>query len=482
MAVFSILALILAGSTGCTTYSTKFATLKPELAAGQYEKALATVEDNAGKKDRLLYRLERGLILHYAQRYEESNVEFTTADRMAADLYTKSVSEGAFSLFSNDGAISYRARPFEMALVPYYKAMNYFAMGQPNEAMVEARRASLIMSKYVDVTLEALPDDDKNDLALTSNNGFLLYTSGMLYDFDGEWNDAFIAYRNAATAYQQNHGLLAVEIPLTLAGDLERVSSHLGFNSELEQIKKACPDVFAKSGLVGLGNLGDGRSSPGSWTRGHGEVALFLEVGFVPQKGEVRFDFPIFEGEAYNDPDYWSWQIWSGMGNMQALVHGRKIEYWVSVAAPELQDEKLSNVAKIRVSAGVAGGKVIAGKIENLARSARITFDAEKPSIFTKAIMRGLTKYLTTRGAEKAGGELAGIFANIFGAVTESADTRSWMTLPESVFLARLNLAPGIYDLKVEYLGFRGQVLTSEVIPQVEVKKGDWTFRSHRLY
>jgi uncharacterized protein len=482
VAVFCSLLLLIAGSSGCTTYSAKLVSLKPELATGQYEKALATVEANSGDKDQLLYHLERGLIYHYANNFVDSNVEFAAADRLAADLYTQSISEGAFSLFSNDGAISYRARPFEMALVPYYKALNYFSLGQSDAAMVEARRASLLMSDYVDVTLKALPDEDKSDLALTSNNGFLLYMAGMLYDFDGEWNDAFISYRNAATAYQSNHVLMAVEVPPTLAADLERVSGRLGFQNELADIRESCPDVFSKSQLREAANRAEGRLSPGEWGSGNGEIALFLEVGFVPQKGEVRFDFPIFEGEAYNDPDYWSWQIWAGMGDMQAMVSGKEIEYWASVAAPELQDGKLSNVVKIRVSAGVAGSHTYAAKVENLARAARVTFDAEKGSIFTKAILRGLTKYLATRGVEKSAGELAGLFANIFGAATESADTRSWMTLPESLYLARLNLPPGLYDLKVEYLGHRGQVIASDVIPQVEVINGDWTFHAHRLF
>ena len=202
----------------------------------------------------------------------------------------------------------------------------------------------------------------------------------------------------------------------------------------------------------------------------------------MPIKSQVRFDFPIFEGEAYDDPDYWSWQLWAGMGNTQALVKGRKVEYWVSVAAPELRDGQRGAVAGARISAGVGGGNAVTYRVENLSRQARITFEAEKPSIFAKTILRGLTKYLASRGAEKAGGEWAKLAANIFGAVTESADTRSWLTLPEHVNLARLSLAPGVYDLQVELLDYQGRTLQTETIPQVEVKLGDWTFVSRRVF
>jgi hypothetical protein len=201
----------------------------------------------------------------------------------------------------------------------------------------------------------------------------------------------------------------------------------------------------------------------------------------VAHKTQVRFDIPIFEGEAYNDPDYWSWQIWFGLGNMHALVEGHKIEYWVSVAAPELQDQP-GAIGGARVSAGTAAGNVVAADIANLSRESRITFDAEKPTIFFKTILRGLTKYLASRGAESAGGSWAKVAANIFGAVTESADTRSWLTLPENLHLARLSLPAGTYDLKVELLDRRGRPLDTFTIEQVEVREGDFTFLSRRAF
>ena len=54
--LFSVLIVL----TGCATYSSKFSDLKPELANGEFEAALQTVEDEAGDKERLLYFLERG--------------------------------------------------------------------------------------------------------------------------------------------------------------------------------------------------------------------------------------------------------------------------------------------------------------------------------------------------------------------------------------------------------------------------------------
>lgn len=476
------LLLLLGGAGGCATYTAKMADLKPEFAAGAWDVALATVEKQAGGKDRLLYFLERGLILHYADRWRESNEAFAAAERLSDDLYTKSVSEGAFSLVANDNAISYRARPYELAMVPYFKALNYAYLGERDGAQVEARRGSLQMSRYVDATLGGIREQDRDGLERIRNDAFLLYTSGMIYDWDGELNDAFIAYRNAAVAYQQNRALLDLEIPPSLARDLERVGRRLGFAAELEQVRANCPHVFADLPPGGVGPLTPQEHAAAvSWQPGTGEVVLFLEGGFVSPKTQVRFDFPVFAGEAYADDDTWAWQIYGGLGNVQAMTAGHTIEYWVSVAAPELQDTP-GPVGEVRVSAGTAGGHARGWRAANLSRAARITFDAEKPTIFFKTILRGLTKYLASRGAKDAGGELAGWVANIFGAVTESADTRGWLTLPAEVHLVRLSLPAGVHDLQVELADRDGRAMGTQTLAGVEVRAGDWTFLSRRVF
>jgi len=72
--------------------------------------------------------------------------------------------------------------------------------------------------------------------------------------------------------------------------------------------------------------------------------------------------------------------------------------------------------------------------------------------------------------------------ANIFGAVTESADTRGWLTLPEHLHLARLSLPPGVHDLRVEIVDHTGVILVTQTISGVEVRAGDWTFLSRRVF
>jgi hypothetical protein len=464
-------------ASGCAPYSARLADLRPSLAEAHYDVALATLEKNRGDNTQLLYWLERGLVLHYADRFTESNEAFQQAEVLADDLYTKSISEGAISLITSDESIAYRARPYEMAMVPYFRALNYIYLGQRDEALVEARKASQLLARYVDATLQGLEDKEKADaFERTKNDAFLLYFSGMLYDWDAEINDAFIAYRNAALAYQTNAGPLGLEIPPSLAHDLLRTGRRLGFQDELAQLGKSAPAVFAAAGL----DSAAAAAVDVSWPAGHGEVVLLLEVGYVPQKTQVRVDIPIFEGEAYNDKDYWAWQISAGMGDMQAFVKGRKVAYWLTIALPQMPVAP-PEVAGARVAAGSLASHATTIRAQNVAAVAKVTFDAEYGSILLKTIIRGLTKYFATAQAEKAD-KWVGLAANIFGSVTERADTRSWLTLPANVQQARLTLPAGTYDLEVELVDARGHSLGTRTVEGVTVRSGDWTFLNRRVF
>ena len=51
-----------------------------------------------------------------------------------------------------------------------------------------------------------------------------------------------------------------------------------------------------------------------------------------------------------------------------------------------------------------------------------------------RTVVRGVLKYLGFRRANQEG-EIAGRLVNLLNVVTESADTRSWQTLPNQIFL-----------------------------------------------
>jgi uncharacterized protein len=72
---------------------------------------------------------------------------------------------------------------------------------------------------------------------------------------------------------------------------------------------------------------------------------------------------------------------------------------------------------------------------------------------------------------------LLGIFATQVAAVaTERADTRSWLTLPANIQLARLPLPPGEYTIKVELIDARGQIVATNEYPGVIITAAHKTY------
>ena len=71
----------------------------------------------------------------------------------------------------------------------------------------------------------------------------------------------------------------------------------------------------------------------------------------------------------------------------------------------------------------------------------------------TKSIARGLMKRELTKALERNYGWEGALVGNIFAFMSERADLRSWMTLPDSWQACRLYLAPGPHTLRLESLG-----------------------------
>ncbi len=447
--------LILLG--GCSTYVDRHAMLRADLADGAFDKALAGIEKGSRGKDRLLNLLEQGLVLHYADRWEESNAVFAEAEQLAADLYTKSISEGVFSLVSNDNSISYRATPNEMAMVPYFRALNYVYLGQRDGALVEARKAGLLLGEI----RSRIESDEAEAL---DQNAFLAYFAGLIFEWGGELNDAFIAYRAAAEAYAAAAGELSQATPPWLGADLARTGARLGFAEQLAEIRQGHPDLLPEE-------------TPPP-TTGRGEVVLLLELGYAPMKVSRPIDIPIFADDDYDDRNVWATDLHGRA--IHGWSSGADIEYWLRIAVPELVDHPPA-VAGANVSAEVGASHARTVVVSDVAGRVGHEFDHALGGVMIKTIARGLAKYALTEKAENESA-LAGFLANIFGAATEQADTRSWLTLPHEVAMARLSLPPGVHDLRVELIDAAGRPVGSEMIEGVAVRAGGRVFLSRRVF
>ena len=132
-------------------------------------------------------------------------------------------------------------------------------------------------------------------------------------------------------------------------------------------------------------------------------------------------------------------------------------------------------------SAGAEIETTATARVENVSTLARLAFEEKSGKVLLRAIVRALGKYALKKEADKADGAL-GLLVNIVGVATESADTRSWTTLPSKILMARLHLPPGNYDIEVELLTGTGALHDTFTIPNVTVKPSDAQFINYRVY
>jgi tetratricopeptide (TPR) repeat protein len=158
---------------------------------GRFDEAATLAEEEAGAAgDDVLAALNLAIVEHHAGRYEESNELLQAAELEIEERFTKSVSRAALSLVTNDRALAWLPSRAERPMVHVYGALNYLALGQPDEAAVEARRLAGVLEEMVG-------DDGPAGLDAETRQVYrsLRYFTGAVFEHAGEWNDADVAYR-----------------------------------------------------------------------------------------------------------------------------------------------------------------------------------------------------------------------------------------------------------------------------------------------
>ena len=184
--------------TACANKSmTRYEALAPVFEHNGIEAAINEVkkqqEDLYGDNSEFLYYFDLGVLYHYNGNYSESAVSFDKAEKIYDDLYTRSVTNEAAAIVTNDNVRPYRARPFEVLVLHEMQIMNYLALKNIDGAMVEVNRAQKAMTELYQ------KDNDK-----TNDNGFLRYLTAIVYEMAGEPDEAAIAYYKTVKAYNEN--------------------------------------------------------------------------------------------------------------------------------------------------------------------------------------------------------------------------------------------------------------------------------------
>jgi hypothetical protein len=236
---------------GCATYQSKVSTSLQSLKNRNFTAALAELKPRAEEesKDQLVYLLDYAVALQLNGQISESNKAFIQADRLADQLDYHSITKQTASVVLNEEQVQYKGDTFEKVFINAYLAMNFLQIGELDSALVEARRLNEKYLKY--------RSDDKKAFEL---NFFGKYLSALIWEADRKWDDAYIAYEEAAK--------IDSTVPI-LATDLIRSAKGARRMEQYEKWKKTYPDV---------------QENPRWFDRSYGELIVIYQQGWGPKK------------------------------------------------------------------------------------------------------------------------------------------------------------------------------------------------------
>lgn len=465
---------------GCASYSDSFMTIERALATRQYDVALQSIERQSNQESqRVLYLLNKGMILRMKRDFTSSNVVLEAAKQEMNRLYATSIRENALSFVINDSTVSYTGDEYEQVLLHFYMALNFLELGKPDAARVEALQ--------VDVKLREL---NENISSFQSDEHALLrYLTAMIYEDGSEWSDAMIAYRKAYEEYKKT---TATAVPNLLKQDLLRLTQRLGLRDEEEKYRtefgitpEKIPSIPPQEPPKKSAH--ESKEHEQLAISRNGELVFFLHNGLAPIKRE----------KAVSLPDVSSGKIVRiALPYYQArlnLVHAARISVveqqpMPNILLPNLNNSDLTNPGLIKPGLVKPNTSTTNTKtteqMENVAAVAEHTLNARMPAITARTLARAVAKVQLQKAVTKPSNKdndavvklIGGVAMQIASIATERADTRSWLTLPSNIQLARLPLSPGSYRVKIELLAAGGQVVDTREYADIVVTPARKTY------
>lgn len=336
--------LLLSGCAG--DYVARTRGVRMSYQSEDYPSALAeldAVEKEGTNKDELLVLLDKGMVLHSARKWTESNAVLEQAEKLSAQLDGVSVSEEAGALVTNERQRAYRGEDFEKLMISVIQALNYAKLGDDEAAMVEVRQVNERLQKMV--TDEKKPYEQ---LAIAR------YLGGVLREDQRDWDSAYIDY---AKAYELEPRLGALIEPLL------RLAKYTGRDQVYEELKAKYPDV-AHPPLA----------------RDEAQIVVVVEAGLSPEKHPASRNHDgggLIEVPAYRD---------RGSAPMVRVSLGEQAEQAVTVTSladvarlhldTRIGGMLAKQIASAAVKAGLAAGLGAATKSEELGVLAFILLNA----------------------------------------------------------------------------------------------------------
>jgi uncharacterized protein len=392
---------------------------------GNYQAAIENIEKDKKKlynsEDSFLLEFDLGVLHHYNQNFKESIKHFANAEQIMEDLYSRSVSNEAAALLTNDNIRPYRPYPFEMQWLYQTQILNYLALGEIDESVVEARRALLAIQ-----SLQEKEEDKFNE------SGTLQYLIALSYEWQNSEDDARIAYDNAKKSFAS-------------LGYTPKLAAHVPQN-EQEIV------IIGYAGLSPI--LGENKF----WGTYAPDGALFLHYKDANGQSQTTLLAAMNLG---------------GPGFSGSTVT-------IQFAIPKMVERESQNSAFV---VNVNGNSKTSEIFSNTKNSIQKDLENNQTAMLIRTAGRVILRTIAASKAKSkinTGNGLADLALNIStdlatGAM-ESADLRLGSALPQTIQILRIPVEPGKHSVKIDILDKYGRYTGSFEEQAINVKKGGKAF------
>lgn len=445
-----LLSVLVFSSCATTPRSLLFAEADNAVQRGEYEQALACINDAAdalyGSRDEVLYHLDKGLLHFYAGNHAESIEHLHQAEHLIEAYFTKSMRQIGASFLLNDTQLDYPGEDFEDIYLNIFKALSYLALDDRDGALVEIRRINnklnLLEDTYRTIAREYSASDEARGVDFDAgdsqfhNSALARYLSLVMYRGQRNFDSVRIDWQYLRQAFTAQRHLYSFPIPLT-----EQVSS-VPEDSRLSVL------AFTGQAPVKLAST--------LWVHTYEDYVTVITASEHDQIGRIidGYGFIPFPGaeEGYR--------------------------FKLELPRMELRGSEIDQV--IVYADGRKLGEL--GKLEDIQQIALETFQLRQPLVFLKSVLRTVTKGIASEAAgsaiESAGqgslfGELVAFIAKVITQEaidsTEQADLRMSRYFPAFAYVGEWDMPEGDYQMEIGYYR-HGRRVFLEDLGQVRVR------------
>jgi hypothetical protein len=412
-----LLALTLSGCAAVRSYEGELGLTLQQASMGNVDGAIRRLEANTrGSGKDVLYYFELGMLQRLGRRYEESDKAWLTAQALIEARERSTLAAGSDALLAassyliSDKMRTYEVHDYEKVMLLTYIALNHLAMGRYDDARVAIKQTHELEAEIAERRARQIAEveaDAKKRGAVIDFKELNGYPVQILDN--PEVNALKNSYQSALSHYLAGFVYESLGEP-SLAAPGYRLAN------ELQPHQPALEEA--------LRGLEQRLSAPDD---GMTDVLFLVSSGTAPILRAQQFMFPV-------------------------IVDYRTVLIPVSfpVLLPSPTDDAPTGL--------VVGGaqRLTLTPIASIDLMARRGLKDDMPGIMLRAAIRSTASAVLQVQAQRNSNSNSnaapalGLAIALASAVLQTADDRTWRTLPAAVYIARARLPPGVHVINVQ--------------------------------